>query len=66
MYIDYTNSVQIRQSGRTGNRGVTSGLRELILEQIPFLEKEIGENGEESQGKKRIKLLVGLFLISCF
>ena len=25
-----------------------SGLRELILEQIPFLEKERGETGEES------------------
>ena len=25
-----------------------SGLRELILEQIPFLERERGEKGEES------------------
>ena len=25
---------------------IKSGLRELILEQIPFLEKERGENGE--------------------
>ena len=25
-----------------------SGLRELILEQIPFVEKEIGEKGEDS------------------
>ena len=43
-----------------------SGLRELILEQIPFLEKERGEKGEESEGKKRIKLWEGLFPISYF
>ena len=32
------------------NRGLKtkSGIRELILEQIPFLEKERGEKGEES------------------
>ena len=43
-----------------------SGLRELILEKIPFLEKERGEKGKETYGKKRIKFWVGLFFISCF
>ena len=43
-----------------------SGLRELMLELIPFLEKDRGEKGEESWGKRRIKLWVGLFPISCF
>ena len=42
------------------------GLRELILELILFLEKKRGENGEESQSKRRIKLWVGLFPISYF
>ena len=37
------------KQGLMGFKGLKtkSGLRELILEQIPFLEKERGEKGEE-------------------